>query len=122
MNAAVLHELGKPPHFEEFREPVPGEGEVLVSVCAAALKPVDKQLASGQHFASPRDLPVVCGSDGLGRLDDGTRVFFGGPRSPFGSMAERSVVRRPLCIPVPDELDDVTAAAIPNPGESAWLS
>jgi NADPH:quinone reductase-like Zn-dependent oxidoreductase len=37
-------------------------------------------------------------------------------------MAERTVVRRVQCFAVPEELDDVTAAAIPNPGVSAWLS
>ncbi|MGA2588560.1 MAG: zinc-binding dehydrogenase [Bryobacteraceae bacterium] len=37
-------------------------------------------------------------------------------------MAERTVVRFAQCFPVPDDLDDATAAAIPNPGVSAWLS
>ena len=64
MHAAVLHALGKPPLFEEFPDPTPGEGETLIHVCAAALKPVDKQLASGKHYASPREFPVVCGADG----------------------------------------------------------
>jgi NADPH:quinone reductase-like Zn-dependent oxidoreductase len=122
MRAAVLHDLGKTPRVEEFAEPVAGEGEVLVHVSAAALKPVDKQLAAGTHYASPRELPLVCGSDGVGRLEDGTRVFFGGPRAPFGAMAERTVVRRAQCFSVPDEMDDATAAAVPNPGVSAWLS
>ena len=122
MLAAVLHELGKPPRFEEFPDPTPGEGEVLIHVRAAALKPVDKQLADGKHYASPREFPVVCGADGMGRLEDGTRVFFGGPRRPYGAMAERTVVRRAQCFLVPDDVDDATAAAIPNPGVSAWLS
>src|SRR6266404_7093634 len=122
MHAAVLHALGKPPRFEEFPDPTPGEGEVLIHVCAAALKPVDKQLADGKHYASPREFPVVCGADGLGRLEDGTRIFFGGPRRPYGAMAERTVVRRAQCFEVPDDVDDDTAAAIPNPGVSAWLS
>jgi NADPH:quinone reductase-like Zn-dependent oxidoreductase len=122
MNAAVLHTLGKPPRFEEFPEPIPGEGEVIVQVRAAALKPVDKQMASGSHYASFRELPAVCGIDGVGCLDDGTRVFFGGPRRPHGAMAERTVVRRSQCFPVPEGLDDGIAAALPNPGVSAWLS
>ncbi len=122
MHAAVLHALGKPPRFEKFPEPAPGDGEVLVHVCAAALKPVDKQLAGGKHFASPRELPVVCGVDGVGRLEDGTRVYFAGPQRPNGAMAERTAVRRVQCFSVPEELDDETAAAIPNPGVSAWLS
>ena len=122
MDAAVLHALGKPPRFDEFPDPTPGEGEVLINVSAAALKPVEKQMAAGTHYASPREFPVVCGMDGVGRLEDGTRVFFGGARGPYGAMAEQTVVRRVQCFSVPEELDDVTAAAIPNPGVSAWLS
>src|SRR5207253_6905359 len=94
MHAAVLHALGKPPRFGEFPDPTPGEGEVLINVSAAALKPVDKQMAAGTHYASPREFPVVCGMDGVGRLEDGTRVFFGGARRPYGAMAERTVLRR----------------------------
>jgi NADPH2:quinone reductase len=37
-------------------------------------------------------------------------------------MAERTVVPRRFCFPIPDQLDDATAAALPNPGVSAWLS
>jgi NADPH:quinone reductase-like Zn-dependent oxidoreductase len=123
MVAAVLRAFGKPPQFEQFPDPaVAGGGEVLVHVRAAALKPADKQLASGTHYASPRDLPVVCGVDGVGCLDDGTRVFFGGPRSPYGAMAERSVVARSHCFEIPEALDDATAAAVANPGVSAWLT
>jgi len=121
MKAAVLHELGKPPRYEEFAEPVAGQDEVIVRVRAASLKAVDKQLASGSHFASPRELPVICGTDGVGDLADGTRVFFGGPPRPFGAMAQRTVAPEAFCFPVPDSLDDATAAALPNPGVSAWL-
>jgi NADPH:quinone reductase-like Zn-dependent oxidoreductase len=122
VNAAVLHALGKLPRFEQFPEPVWAEGEVVVRVCAAALKPVDKQMAAGTHYASFRELPVVCGLDGVGHLDDGSRVFFAGPRRPYGAMAERTVVRRAQCFAVPDSLSDDIAAALPNPGVSAWLT
>src|SRR6266567_6853804 len=123
MDAAVLHTFGKPPRFEQFPDPaVAGEGEVLVHVRAAALKPVEKQLASGTHYAIPSQLPVVCGVDGIGYLDDGTRVFFGGPRSPYGAMAQRTVVARSHCFQIPEAVDDATAAALANPGVSAWLT
>jgi NADPH:quinone reductase-like Zn-dependent oxidoreductase len=65
---------------------------------------------------------VICGIDGVGDLADGTRVFFGGPRRPFGAMAQRTVAPAPFCFPLPDALDDATAAALPNPGVSALLS
>lgn len=122
MHAAVLHALGTPPRYEQFPEPSAGDGEVIVPVHAASLKPVDKQLAGGRHYASPREFPVVCGLDGVGHLSDGQRVFFGGTRAPYGAMAERTVVRRAFCFPIPDAVDDDTAAALPNPGVSAWLT
>ncbi len=124
MHAAVLHTLGTAPRYEEFPEPVIGDkdGDVIVHVQAASLKPVDKQLANGSHFASRGELPRVCGSDGVGHLDDGRRVFFGGPRPPHGAMAQRTVVPRAFTFPIPENVDDETAAALPNPGISAWLS
>ncbi len=124
MYAAVLRTMGTAPQYEEFPEPVLSDksDEAIVHVHAASLKPVDKQLASGSHYASRRELPCVCGSDGVGHLDDGQRVFFGGPRPPHGAMAQRTVVPRAFAFPVPENVDDQTAAALPNPGVSAWLS
>jgi NADPH2:quinone reductase len=124
MYAAVLHSLGTVPRYGEFPEPVIGDkdGEVIVHVHAASLKPIDKQLASGSHYASHGELPRVCGIDGVGHLDDGQRVFFGGPRPPQGAMAQRTVVPRAFTFPIPDSVNDETAAALPNPGISAWLS
>src|SRR5262249_21368714 len=89
---------------------------------AASLKPIDRQLADGSHYASPKNLPFVCGTDGVGRLEDGRREFFGGARPPYGAMAERPVVPRAYVFPVPDNVNDETAAALPDPGVSAWLS
>jgi len=121
MKAAVLHTLGNPPRYEDFPDPQPGQNEVLVHVKAASLKNIDKAMASGSHYNSHRGLPVVCGVDGVGVLDDGTRVFCGGSRPPYGMMAEQTVVSRAWCLPVPDGVDDNTAAALPNPALSSWL-
>jgi len=121
MKAAVLHTLGNPPIYEDFPDPEPGQNEVIVHVRAASLKNIDKAMASGSHYDSHRALPVVCGVDGVGVLDDGTRVFCGGSRPPYGMMAEQTVVSRARCLPVPDDVDDDTAAALPNPGLSSWL-
>jgi NADPH:quinone reductase-like Zn-dependent oxidoreductase len=121
MKAAVLHQLGKPPRYEDFAEPSVESGEALIRVRAASLKSVDKQMASGSHYASPKQLPSIVGIDGVGTLEDGSRVFFGGPRRPFGAMAERTVAQKAFCFPVPDAMDDATAAALPNPAVSAYL-
>jgi NADPH2:quinone reductase len=121
MKAAVLHSFGGQPRFESFNEPVPIEGEVLVWVRAAALNPSTRLLASGGHYLSPPQLPVVTGVEGVGRLEDGSRVFFGVRRPPNGSLCERTAVPRFFCWPIPDGVDDVVAAALPNPALSSWL-
>jgi hypothetical protein len=63
---------------------------------------------------------MVVGLDGVGRLPDGARVAFFGSQPPYGGMAEQALVRRGMWLPVPDGIDDVTAAAVTNPGMAAW--
>ena len=62
------------------------------------------------------------GIDGVGLLDDGSRVYFVFVRKPWGTMAEVAAAPRRSMIPVPDGLDDVQAAAIANPGMSGWIA
>jgi NADPH:quinone reductase-like Zn-dependent oxidoreductase len=121
VRAAVVNVLGQPPRYQDFAEPTVAEGEVLIHVRAAGLHPIVKARASGSHYSSDGVVPLIPGVDGVGVLD-GSRVLFGFSRTPFGSMAEWTVVRRSMCIPLPDKIDDVQAAAIANPGMSAWLS
>jgi NADPH:quinone reductase-like Zn-dependent oxidoreductase len=122
MNAAVVNVLGQAPQYKSFADPVAREGEVLISVRAAGLHPIVNARASGTHYSSDGIVPMVPGVDGVGTLADGSRVYFGFSRAPFGSMAERTVTRQSMCFPLPDGIDDVQAAAIANPGMSAWVS
>jgi NADPH:quinone reductase-like Zn-dependent oxidoreductase len=122
MKAAIVVESGKTPIYGDFKEPVPANGEVQVTVSAAALSNAVKSRASGTHYSSSAQLPFVVGIDGVGRLDDGRRVYFALPQAPFGSMSEKTVIRPSQCVFLPDDLDDVTAAAIANPGMSAWAA
>jgi NADPH:quinone reductase-like Zn-dependent oxidoreductase len=122
MKAAIVVEAGKTPIYGDFKEPVPSTGEVQVTVSAAALSNVVKSRASGTHYSSSGQLPFVVGIDGVGRLEDSRRVYFALPKAPFGSMSEKTVIRLSQCIFLPDDLDDVTAAAIANPGMSAWAA
>jgi NADPH:quinone reductase-like Zn-dependent oxidoreductase len=122
MIAAVVHQLGAPPRCGQFAEPVAADSEVIVHVHAAALKPVDRQIVDGAHYAAPRQFPFVCGTDGVSHLDDGRRVFFGSCRPPYGAMAQRTLVPAAFTFPLPDDLDDELAAAVANPGVSAWLA
>jgi NADPH2:quinone reductase len=122
MQAAVVSILGEAPKYQTFPDPVAGDGEVAIQVRAAGLHPIVKGLASGSHYAAGTEVPLVPGIDGVGVLEDGSRVYFLFVRKPWGTMAERAVAPRKMCIPLPDGLDDAQAAAIANPGMSAWMS
>ena len=119
MKAAVLDAFGRTPRCGEFEEPVAQDGEAIVEVVAASIKQLDRAIAAGKHYSSPRALPVVCGTDGVGRLADGTRVYFAATRRPFGAMAERAPAS--WSVPLPDGLDAGLAAAIVNPALAARL-
>jgi NADPH:quinone reductase-like Zn-dependent oxidoreductase len=122
MKAAVVLGAGRTPVYADFDEPEPAAGESRIAVTAAALSRVTKSRASGQHYSSSGRFPFVVGVDGVGRLDDRSRVYFVFPRAPYGGMAERTVAPSARCLALPDELDDVTAAAIANPGMSSWAA
>ncbi|OYX75781.1 MAG: alcohol dehydrogenase, partial [Bradyrhizobium sp. 35-63-5] len=122
MKAAIIAGPGQGPVYGDLPAPTPGNGECRIAVTAAAISPVVKSRASGRHYSSSGRFPFVVGIDGVGRRDDGSRVYFALPRAPYGSMAEHSVVRAAQCLLVPDGLDDVTAAAIANPGVSSWAA
>src|ERR1700733_15856313 len=93
MKAAIVESFAKPPSYGSFDDPVAEAGEVLVQVEAAGLHPIVKALADGTHYGSTGKLPFVPGVDGVGRLEDGTRVYFGISRPPFGTFAERAVTK-----------------------------
>ena len=122
MRAAVVQAFDAPPSYSTFADPIPEAGELLVTVRAAGLHQIVKSLANGSHYGSTGELPFVPGVDGVGRLEDGTRIYFGAARSPYGTMAERCLATRRMCIPLPDGLDDATAAGIANPAMSSWVA
>src|SRR6202789_3732359 len=109
MNAAVVSAFDAPPRYTEFVDPVAADGEMLVTVTAAALHPIVKGLARGSHYGSTGELPFIPGVDGVGRLADGTRVYFGATRPPFGTFAEYAVTQSWMCLPVPEKMSDLVA-------------
>ncbi|BCH52969.1 quinone oxidoreductase family protein [Agrobacterium vitis] len=122
MKAAIVYGAKQTPLYGDFEEPVAQTGETLITVSAAALSHLVKSRASGTHYSSSGSFPFVVGIDGVGRKENGERVYFALPKAPFGSMAERTVVASVQCLAVPDNLDDITAAAIVNPGMSSWMA
>lgn len=122
MKAAVVTAAGQPPVFADFDQPGPLENHHLIDVRTSALSVVARSKATGRHYSSTGAMPFVAGIDGTGRREDGQRVYFFGPRAPFGALAERTLVPAAQCVSLPDALDDVTAAAIAIPGLSSWAA
>jgi NADPH:quinone reductase-like Zn-dependent oxidoreductase len=122
MKAALITGPGQGPILADFQDPKPAPGDHLITVSAAAISHVVKSRASGTHYSASGQFPFIPGIDGIGITESGNRVYFVLPEAPFGSMAERVAVPAAHCVPVPDDLDDVTAAALANPGLSSWAA
>jgi NADPH2:quinone reductase len=122
VNAAVLHEHNAAPEYGPFADPEPREGAVVVEVAAAGLHHLDLLKATDTFYMGPPPLPSAVGTDGVGRLGDGRRVYFDDAVAPFGSMAERALAREGALFDVDEGIDDVTAAALGNTGLGAWLA
>ena len=122
MKAAVVFDLAQGPVWADFADPQANEQQTLVRVRAAAISHVVKSRASGKHYSFDGTLPFGVGIDGAGTLPDGQRVYFAFPTAPWGSMAQYAPVALNHCFPLPDGLDDATAAAMANPGMSAWAA
>jgi NADPH:quinone reductase-like Zn-dependent oxidoreductase len=127
MKAAVLHEFGSLPRYEDFSEPIAEAGDLLIHVKSVVLENFDKMAAQGVHYASKRmfpQFPAVVGHSGVGTLADGTLVAFGGSRPPYGTMAEIAVVPREYAgyvSPVPAGVDAGLAAALPSAALTSYL-
>ena len=120
MKAAVLHQLGQIPRYEDFPDPVPQHpDELILHVSTAAVKNIDKLRAGGSHYASYTKLPVVVGIDGVGTLADGTRVYAQGLT---GTIAQLALIRKDKYVVLPSGLDDSMAAALPNAGMGAAMA
>ena len=122
MKAAVVNTFGVPPSFQDFREPEASDGETVVEVHATALSPIVKGLASGRHYASGTTAGFIPGVDCVGIDAEGQRVYFLFPKTPFGSMAEKSLVASEMMVPVPEGLSDERAAAIATAGLASWIA
>ncbi len=120
MKAAVVTAAGKTPAYLDFDTPVAKEGEELIAVRAGALSNLTKSRATGTHYSSAGVFPAVAGTDGVGLTQDGRRVYFAMPDAPYGSLAEFCPTNLRRTVEIPDTLDDVAAAALANPGMSAW--
>ena len=114
MKAAVMFQKDELPQYLNFPDPkAKRDDELLVSVKAVAIKHFDKGRASGKHYSSTADLQnaKIPGGDGVCMLEDGRRVFAMGVS---GMLAEKAIIEKDRMVLLPEGLDDITAAALPN--------
>jgi len=114
MKAAVVYKKGELPKYADFAEPiVSNENEILISVKAVAITNLDKGIASGDHYSSENENQngFVVGSDAVGVLENGTRVY---ARGISGTIAEKALVEKSRIVVLPEGIDDATAATMPN--------
>ncbi|MDB6002918.1 MAG: Alcohol dehydrogenase, zinc-binding domain protein [Rhizobacter sp.] len=123
MKAVRCLRYGEPSDFdevlavEEVEDPLPGEGEVLVDIAAAAVNFPDVLLIAGRYQVR-LPVPFVPGSEfagtvaavgsGVGTVRPGDRVA---GMTMTGAFAERVVVPGAALRPVPDGADLAVAAA-----------
>lgn len=122
MKAIILHEYGGPEKliYEDAKDPVAREGEVLVRVAASSVNPIDYKMRSGaakERF--PLELPAILGRDisgivreigkGVTGFAPGDKVMALGNRA----YAELTVVKAEELAHVPEKLDLIEAAALP---------
>jgi NADPH:quinone reductase-like Zn-dependent oxidoreductase len=123
MQAAVVTSFDEPPHYQEFDVPTPSnENQAVVDVLAVGLHPRVRTDASGKHYTSTGELPMIPGVDGVGRMTDGTRIYFVTDDEHPGSMAEKAVIDVRRTVPIPDDADVNKIAAGMNPAMSSWVA
>lgn len=122
MKAIVIHKYGGPEElkFEDYADPVPGPGEVLVQIAATSINPFDLMRRSGaaKDFA-PIKFPGIVGVDVSGavvKVGPGVQDFSAGDHV-FGmadqTYAELCVAKASSLAKIPAGLDVVDSAALP---------
>jgi NADPH2:quinone reductase len=118
-HAIVVSAFGGPEVLEyvEVDMPLAGPGEVVVRVAAAGINYIDVYRRSGKY---PVELPGIPGAEASGTVSavgPGVTSVAIGDRVAFpdntGGYAEYVIASAAKCLPVPDGIDDLTAAAIP---------
>jgi NADPH:quinone reductase len=129
MKAIRVHEFGAPEvmRLEEVADPHPGPGEVVVTLAAAGVNPVDAYFRSG-IYRPDLQLPFTPGLDGAGVISavgpdvhhrrPGQRVYVAMASS--GTYAEQTLCGEFQTYPLPDALSFAQGAAVGVPYGAAF--
>ncbi len=132
MKAVRIHEFGKPGVlvYEDAPRPQAGPGEVLVSIHAAGVNPVDWKIRSGMFRGMNAPMPMILGFDISGVVESvgadvqqfrqGDEVFAYMSLRRGGGYAEFVAVPEGELAIKPKSIDHVHAAGVPLAGLTAW--
>ncbi len=105
----------------DLQKPAVSDGKVLLRMTAAGVTPLDHTILSGQFPLAKA--PLILGGEGAGVVEEGggtdfpvgSRVMFTGPYGVFedGAYSEWLAVRKESLCPIPEGVDNVSAAGIP---------
>ena len=120
MRALVVHQHGSidAVRLEEYPEPRPGPGEVLIDVHAASVNFPDLLVIGGTYqrlpatpFVPGKDLAgtVAAAGTNVNRVRPGERVM---AQIEHGAFAERAVAAQAICHPIPPTMSFAEAAAM----------
>jgi NADPH:quinone reductase len=133
MKSIRVQQFGDPSvmKIEEVPDPVAGAGQVLVTIIAAGVNPVDTYIRAGQYAALP-PLPYTPGADGAGMVEAvgsdvrefsaGDRVYIGGTVAgrAFGSYAGKALCTVDQVHHLPGKISFQQGAALNVPYVTAW--
>ncbi|PWR18848.1 NADPH:quinone oxidoreductase family protein [Zavarzinia compransoris] len=122
MKAIVVTGLGQGPRglqYLEVADPLAGAGEITITVRAAGVNFADSLMLAGK-YQTRQPLPFSPGLEVAGVVESvghGVAGFKPGDRvlaiPSYGGYAEKVAVAADRAVPIPDEMDYVTAAGFP---------
>ena len=127
MKAFVMNGIGgrEMLDYVERPDPVSGPGEALIEIAFAGVNFMDIGVRQGMAWTEMPD-PKILGVDGAGRilaLGEGVTDFTIGQRVAWvyapGSYAQRIAIPAAALVPIPDGIDDRTAASVMMQGLTA---
>jgi NADPH:quinone reductase len=127
MKAIVMTQPGGPEVIDYVERPdlVPGPGQVLVEIAVAGVNFMDIGVRQGSVWTEMPD-PKTLGVEGAGRVvavGEGVDNVVLGQRVAWvyapGSYAQQAVIPAVSLVPVPDAIDDRTAASVMMQGLTA---
>lgn len=117
--------------YGDLPRPVPGPGEILLSMRAASINPIDYKVRDGKaKLLLPYKMPLIMGNDGSGVVEEtgdgaarfrkGDAVMVRPDKSRIGTFAEYCVVRESDAARKPSNLSFEEAASLPLVGLTTY--